>query len=188
MVPKKIFFTKGVGRHREKLASFELALRDAGIEKYNLVSVSSILPPACKVIPREDGLKYLSPGEIVHYVIARAETNEHNRLIAASIGVAIPSEDSQHGYLSEHHSYGQTDETAGDYAEDLAARMLATTLGIEVDENMGWDEREEVYKMSGKIIKTRNITQSAEGKTDLWTTVVAAAVLINGLEEKVNGQ
>ncbi len=188
MVPKKIFFTKGVGRHKEKLASFELALRDAGIEKYNLVYVSSIFPPGCKTISKEDGLKYLSPGEIVHCVMARADTDEHNRLVAVSIGVAIPSEESQYGYLSEHHIHGQTDEIAGDYAEDLAATMLATTLGIEFDPETAWDEREREYKASGKIIRTRNITQSAEGKGGLWTTVISAAVLINGLERKVNGQ
>ena len=188
MVPQRIFFTKGVGRHKEKLASFESALRDAGIEKYNLVFVSSILPPGCKTISRDEGLKYLNPGEIVHCVIARAETNEHNRLVATSIGVAIPTDENQYGYLSEHHTYGQTDEVAGDYAEDLAASMLATTLGIEFDENMGWDEREQVYKMSGKIIRTRNITQSAEGKSGLWTTVISAAVLLNGLERKLGNQ
>ena len=188
MVPQKIFFTKGVGRHKERLISFEAALRDAGIEKYNLVYVSSILPPNCKTISRDEGLKYLRPGEIVHCVMARADTNENNRLVATSIGVAIPADENHYGYLSEHHSHGETDETAGDYAEDLAASMLATTLGIEFDSEKSWDEREEVYKMSGKIIKTRNITQSAEGKTGLWTTVVAAAVLINDLEGKVNGQ
>jgi len=176
MVPKKIFFTKGVGRHKERLASFELALRDASIEKFNLVTVSSIFPPSCRVISKEEGLKYLKPGEVVHCVMARTETDEHNRLIVSSIGVAIPKEGDQYGYLSEHHGYGETDEKAGDYAEDLAASMLATTLGIEFDENMGWDEREQVYKMSGKIIKTRNITQSAEGKKEMWTTVIAVAV------------
>jgi arginine decarboxylase len=179
MVPKKLFFTKGVGRHKERLASFELALRDAGIEKFNLVTVSSILPPNCKIISKEEGLKKLKPGEIVYCVMARAETNENNRLIASSIGVAIPSDENQYGYLSEHHTYGETAETAGEYSEDLAASMLATTLGIEFDENMGWDEREQVYKMSGKIIKTRNITQSAEGKAGLWTTVVAVAVFVD---------
>ena len=178
VVPNKLFFTKGVGRHKEKLSSFELALREAGIEKYNLVYVSSILPPNCKIISKEEGLKYLSPGEILYCVMARIENNEHNRLGAASIGVAIPSDSNQYGYLSEHHTYGETDEIAGDYAEDLAASMLATTLGIEFDENMGWDERENVYKMSGKIIRTRNIAQSAEGKSGIWTTVIAAAVLI----------
>ena len=42
MTPKKIFFTKGVGVHKDKLSSFEVALRSAGIEKCNLVYVSSI--------------------------------------------------------------------------------------------------------------------------------------------------
>src|SRR3990172_9750642 len=133
MAPKRIFFTKGVGRHRQKLAIFEAALRDAGIEKFNLVYVSSILPPKCKIITKEEGLKLMNPGEIIYCVMARAETNEHNRLIVSSIGVAIPKEGDQYGYLSEHHGYGETDEKAGEYAEDLAASMLATTLGIEFD-------------------------------------------------------
>ncbi|MBI2057119.1 arginine decarboxylase, pyruvoyl-dependent [Candidatus Pacearchaeota archaeon] len=178
VVPNKLFLTKGVGRDKEKLASFELALRNAGIEKYNLVHVSSILPPNCKMISKEEGLKYLNSGEIVYCVMARVENNERNRLAAASIGVAIPSDPNQYGYLSEHHAYGETDEIAGDYAEDLAAYMLGTTLGIEVPENLGYDEKAKVYKMSDKIIKTKNITQSAEGKNGLWTTVITAAVLI----------
>jgi len=188
MTPKRVFFTKGVGRHKERLASFELALRDAGIEKFNLVCVSSILPPNCKIITREKGLLELNPGEIVHCVLARNETNENNRLIVASIGCAVPSDSSNYGYLSEHHSFGETDEQAGEYAEDLAASMLATTLGVEFDSGKGWDEREQIYKMSGKIVRTRNITQSAEGKTGLWTSVVAAAVFVEEDEKKVSSQ
>src|SRR3989338_2518062 len=110
MIPKKVFFTNGVGRHKEKLASFELALRDAGIEKFNLVSVSSILPPNCKIITKEKGLDELKPGEVVHCVLARNETNENNRLIAVSIGCAIPADSNQYGYLSEHHGFGETEE------------------------------------------------------------------------------
>lgn len=182
MVPKKIFFTKGVGRHKDKLASFELALRDAGIEKQNLVCVSSILPPNCKTITKEEGVKMLNPGEVTFCVMARNETNENNRLTAASIGLAVPADPNNYGYLSEHHSYGETDEKAGDYAEDLAATMLATTLGIEFSSEQSWDERENIYKTSGKIIRTKNITQSAEGKSGLWTTVIAVAVFIeNGI-------
>lgn len=176
MIPKKVFFTKGVGRHKEKLASFEAALRDAGIEKFNLVYVSSIFPPNSRIISKEEGLKLLSPGEIIYCVMARTDTDEHNRLIVSSIGVAIPKEGDQYGYLSEHHGYGETDEKAGEYAEDLAASMLATTLGIEFDPEKSWDEREQEYKASGKIFRTRNITQSAEGKTGMWTTVIAVAV------------
>jgi arginine decarboxylase len=179
MVPKKFFLTKGVGIHKNYLQAFELALEKAGISKFNLVSVSSILPPNCKRVPREEGLKYLKPGEIVFVVMSRNSTNEPNRLIAASIGCAIPADPNQYGYIAEHHSFGQTNEKAGEYAEDLAASMLASTLGIPFDPDSAWDEREKVFKMSGKIIYTTNITQTAEGNKDgLWTCVVAAAVFI----------
>ena len=94
MVPTKMFFTKGVGMHKDRLASFEAALRDAGIEKFNLVYVSSILPPNCKIITKEDGLLLLKAGQIVFVVMARSETNEPNRLIVSSVGVAIPSDPS----------------------------------------------------------------------------------------------
>src|SRR5947207_3563928 len=181
MVPRKIFYTKGVGVHKEKLASFEMALRVAGLAHCNLVLVSSIFPPGCKVVSKEEGLKALQPGEIVFAVYDRESTPEPNRLIAASVGVAIPAEPSMHGYLSEHHSCGETDEKAGEYAEDLAASMLATTLGIEFNPELDWDEREDLFKMSGKIVRTSNITQSAVGNKDgLWTTIFAAAVFING--------
>lgn len=179
MIPKYFFFTKGVGKHKEQLQSFELALRDAGIQFCNLVSVSSIVPPGCEQLTREKGLKMVQPGEITFVVIARNSTNEPHRLVASSIGVAIPSGKDQYGYLSEHHSYGQTDETAGDYAEDLAATMLATTMGIQFDPETAWDERKQLFKTTGLIIKTANITQSAAGdKNGLWTTTVAAAVFV----------
>jgi len=175
-----MFFTKGVGVAKQQLMSFELALRDAGIEKFNLVTVSSILPPGCQRITREKGLEMLKPGEIVFCVLARNCTNEPNRLVAASIGCAVPSDkDQQYGYLSEHHPFGETDEKAAECAEDLAATMLATTLGVDFDPNTSWDEREKVYKLSGKIVNATNITQSAQANKDgLWTTVIAAAVLI----------
>lgn len=187
MVPKKVFFTKGVGVHKEKLASFELALRGAGLASCNLVLVSSIYPPGCKRISKEEGVKLLRPGEIVFCVYDRESTNEPNRLVAASVGVAIPADPEQYGYLSEHHSFGETEEKAGDYAEDLAASMLATTLGIEFDPDTAWDEREQLFKMSGKIVRTSDVTQSAIGNKDgLWTTVFAAAVFVN--EDNLNNE
>jgi len=101
-VPTKIFFTKGVGKHKEYLSSFELALRSAGIEICNLVTVSSIFPPNCKRITREEGLKELQPGQITFSVLARIATNEPNRLIASSIGVALPADSNAYGKLSAH--------------------------------------------------------------------------------------
>ena len=178
-VPKRVFFTKGVGIHKEELTSFELALRDAGIEKFNLVQVSSIFPPAAKIVTKSVGLKKLSPGQIVFCVMSRLASNEPRRLLAASVGCAIPMDRKLYGYLSEHHSYGESDTVAGDYAEDLAAAMLASTLGIDLDESLGWDEKKEIYRISDKIVKTSNITQSAIVKSDgKFTTVVAAAVLV----------
>ena len=189
MVPQKVFFTKGVGRHKDYLQSFELALRDAGIETQNLVTVSSIFPPGCKRISKEEGVKYMKAGSIRFCVMSRNATNEPNRLIAASVGLAIPRDSQQYGYLSEHHSFGDTEEKAGDYAEDLAATMLATTLGIEFDSSKDWDEREKQYKASGKFITTSNVTQSAQGHKDgLWTTVLASAVFVLEGEQSMENQ
>ena len=178
-VAEEIFLTRGVGRHREKLASFELALRDAQIAEYNLVRVSSIFPPGCRLIPRREGVKRLRPGQVLYTVVAESATDEPNRLIASSIGVAIPRDSSQYGYLSEHHGFGQTDERAGEYAEDLAAEMLATVLGVDFDPDAAWDARKEVWRISDEIVNTRNVTQSAVGdKGGRWTTTIAAAVLV----------
>lgn len=181
MIPNAFFLTKGVGRSKEHLASFELALRDAGISAQNLVTVSSIVPPGCKQIPRDAGTKALSPGEITFCVMARNATDEDHRLVAASVGIAIPA-GTGYGYLSEHHSFGETDETAGDHSEDLAASMLATTMGIPFDAAADWSEKEQVFKASGKIIKTSNVTQSAIGDKGIWTTVIAVAVFLSEAE------
>ena len=179
MVPKKVFFTKGTGKHKHQLQSFELALRSAGIEKCNLVSVSSIVPPNCRILTREKGIKQLSPGALTYVVISRNNTNEPNRLIASAIGVAIPKNRENYGYISEHHSYGETAQKAGDYAEDLAASMLATTLGLDFDVDKAWDERKQEYKMSGRFVRTQSVVQTAKGdKNGLWTTVIAAAVFL----------
>jgi len=179
LVPKAVFFTKGKGYHKSKLGSFEQALRDACIEKYNLVSVSSILPPYCIEIPKEDGFAQLRPGQIVFAVLSYVSSDEYNRLIAASIGVAKPADQRAYGYLSEHHAFGVKPENAGDFSEDLAAEMLATTLGVDFDPDANYDERKEIYKMDGKIVETKNITESATVKEEgEWLTVLAAAVFI----------
>ena len=179
LIAKEIFLTKGVGRHREKLSSFELALRNAGIAHFNLVSVSSIFPPRCKLISRSVGLGKMQPGQVAFTVISRNETREPNRLITASVGVAVPVDPTRVGYLTEHHDFGKTERFVGDYVEDLAATMLATSLGLEIDLDKSWNEKKEEWKISGQIYRTRNVTQSAKGDIKgLWTSAVAAAILI----------
>ena len=179
IIPKRIFFTRGKGVHKEKLASFEAALRDAGIANQNLVYVSSIFPPGCRKVTVKQGLASISPGEITHCVMARQETNEPGRRIVASIGVAQPRKPELYGYLSEHHGYGETKQEASDYAEDLAAAMLATTLGIPFDADKDYNERKEQYRMGGHIVNTQSFTQATAGESGgVWTTVIACAVLL----------
>ncbi len=181
LTPKRMFFTKGVGYHRNRHQSFEIALRKAGIEKYNLVQVSSICPPDCRIVPKQKGLEALEPGQICFLVLARENTNEPNRLVSAAIGLARPKDKTQYGYISEHHSFGETMRAAADLAEDLAATMLASTQGIELDPEAAWNERKQAYKVGKRRFVSRSIAQSARGhKAGLWTTVIAAAVMLLG--------
>ena len=179
LVPRQMFFTKGTGRHRESLQSFEEALRDAGIAGLNLVRVSSIYPPNCKIVSREKGLKQLMPGQIIFCILAECRTNEPHRLAGAGIGLAVPVEKSKHGYIAEYHGFGMTQRICGDYVEDMAATMLATTQGIDLDPDKAYNERKEIYQAKGLVVRTRAVVQTVEGdKNGLWTTAVAAAVLI----------
>jgi len=179
MVPRRVFFTKGFGVHRDKLGSFEQALRKAGIERFNLVRVSSILPEGCEVVPKRKGLDMLEDGQIVFVVMARTSSNKPNQRISAAIGIAKPTQDHGYGYLSEYSAEGVSAKEAGDYAEDLAATMLATTLGIDFEPETAWDERKRIYRASGKIIETKNICQSGQVRRDgSWATVMAAAVFL----------
>jgi len=178
-VPTGAFFTKGMGVHKERLASFEMALRDAGIEHQNLVYVSSIFPPHCRLLTRKQGLAHLPPGRVTYVVLSRNDTDEPGRVVTAAVGLARPRDVTRYGYISEHHAYGLTVRAAGDYAEDLAATMLGSTLGIEVDPDLAWNEREEAYKMSGQMVDSKSIVQSAKGNAKgHWTTVLTAAVLL----------
>ncbi|MBU0639063.1 MAG: arginine decarboxylase, pyruvoyl-dependent [Planctomycetes bacterium] len=179
LVPSHMFFTRGVGKHRNNLQSFEVALRDAGIAECNLVKVSSIFPPGCKIVSRRWGLARVVPGQITYCVMAEVRTNEPNRLVSAGLGLAIPAKGEHYGYISEHHGFGTTARRAADLVEDMAASMLASTLGIEFDPDTDYDERREIYRMSEQIVTTRAMVQTAEGdKNGLWTTVVVAAVFM----------
>ncbi len=155
LVPRKVFFTTGVEKHSDALVSFELALRDAGIEKFNLVPVSSIFPPRCEIVSVEDGLKELFSRQIVFCVMARMTSNEEGKRIFASVGAAITPTPELNGYLTEYHGY--SNENEGKHAEENAAYMLRTAFGIEP-------------------ARTFNATVSAE--VEEYTTVVAAAVFV----------
>ena len=178
-VPKKIFLTRGTGVNREKLTSFELALREAGIASLNLIKVSSILPPNCEFVDREVGVKLLNPGQIVPIVMARSESQKLGDLVSSGVGVAVPRDRNHYGYLSEHHCIGMNDLQMEEYVEDLAAEMLATTYGLKFDPDASWDEKRELWKIEDRIVHTQSIIQnSSVSQKGFWTTTVSAAVLI----------
>jgi hypothetical protein len=81
--------------------------------------------------------------------------------LATSIGLARPIDKSSYRYLSEYHAFGRMDEEAGNYSEDLAAAMLASTLGVEFDEDESWGNKRQLWKICGNMVGSRNITQSA---------------------------
>ena len=179
LVAKKLFLTKGKGVHEDRLTSFEYALRDAGIAGTNIVLISSIFPPHAKMVSRAEGLKLINPGQVLFCIYSRNQTNEPHRLISASVGVAQPKDTDRYGYLSEYEAFGQNEKQAGDYAEDIAAQMLASSLGIKFDLDKSWDEKRKQWKISGEIYKSMNITLTAVGDSKCrWTTVFSAAVLI----------
>ena len=179
MVPKEIFFTRGLGRHRHQLQSFEAALREAGIAICNLVNVSSIFPAQCKIISRKRGIAKLQPGEITYCVMAKSETKEPGRQCCPGVGLALPGSGDHYGYISEFHGHGKSQREVAHLVEDMAATMLATTLGIEFDPDKAYDERKEIYLMSGKIVKTQATVQIGQTLEEgIWTTVLAAAVFV----------
>ncbi|MDD3977588.1 arginine decarboxylase, pyruvoyl-dependent [Methanomicrobium antiquum] len=160
-VPKKVFFTSGSGSHQDRLTSFEMALRKASIECYNLVEVSSILPPRCRIISRQEGIKELFPGSIVFTVISRLSSNEAGSRITSSVGMAIPKNpETEWGYFAEYHTFDETKEQAGKYSEMIANNMY-TSISDKIPE------------------KTMNITESAVvPENGDWTTTIAAAVFL----------
>jgi arginine decarboxylase len=189
LVPKAMFFTKGHGKHKHALQSFEYALRDAQIAHLNLVKVSSIYAPGCKILSLREGLKHLRPGQVVFTVLAEVRTDEPNRLVSAGIGMAVPAKKDQYGYISEFHGYGMTERKTADLVEDMAASMLASTLGIEFDPEEAYDTRRALYRMSGRIVRTRAVVQTVEGdKRGQWTSAVAAAVFIMDRSTNNNSQ
>ncbi len=158
LVPEKLFFTSGVGRHRDHLASFGMALRDAGIEHLNLVTVSSIVPPGCLIIPKAEGIPELEAGEITFVVLSRNATDEPDRLISSSIGCALPRDADRFGYLAEYHASGKnTDETL-EYACNLATEMCRTLAD---------DGATKITGIARDTIVGRG-----------WTTVICAAVFL----------
>lgn len=179
LVPKKVFFVKGKGYHKYKSNSFKEALKDAEIEKFNLLEVSSILPPNCIEIDKKSGLQKLKTGKLVYSVISKISSNKSNLPVSSSIGVAKPTNKERHGYLSEHHSVGMNPQKVGKFAENLAIEMLVTSSRPSNDLEGNYNFNKGDYRWNEEIRESKNITESAfVRKEGEWLTTIAAAIFI----------
>ncbi|MBN2155651.1 MAG: arginine decarboxylase, pyruvoyl-dependent [Candidatus Lokiarchaeota archaeon] len=167
MIPQKIFFTKGYGHGIKKILSFENALRSAQISTYNLVKVSSILPPHCEEISLEQGKYLLRPGQIV-YIVLSENTKFYNASteptsIFASIGVAKPRDPSFYGYLGEFSGENEDLEHVKRESRDLAYELLISSRSKDL--NLDIDTYE-------------HTAYAFVNEKDKYTTCIAAAVFV----------
>ena len=177
MIPKKLFLTKGKGVHAHRLQSFELALRDAGIETCNLVHVSSIIPPNCNIISQEEGIQNIKPGQITFCVLAVHRTKRKHQQIGASIGLARPKNRDIHGYIAEHHQNQCSPDSIKKHAEELALRMLSTTVGFTGKQK--FEKNDQQLTSFQKDCEIDSIFEyESDTVKDKWTTVLAAAVFL----------
>ena len=178
LVPRAVFLTKGIGVHSERLNSFEEALREARISSFNLVTVSSIVPPHCSLLDIDDGLKLLSPGQLTFTVMSRGDCGEECRLLSASVAILFSEDPNDYGYISEFHGYGMESEEVEDWVCDQAAELYASAKGLKINWKRAWSPEAEKYTLEERIFSPRYVVSMARGMKGKWVTTVAAAVFI----------
>jgi arginine decarboxylase len=178
MVPKGVFLTKGVGIHSERLNSFEEALREARISSFNLVTVSSIVPPHCRLLDIQEGLRLMSPGQLTFSVMSRGDSNEEGRLISAAVAILLPENPNDYGYISEFHGYGMEADEVEDWVCDQAAELYASAKGLKINWKRAWSPEDEKYTLEERSFSPKYVVSMARGKKGKWVTTVAAAVFI----------
>lgn len=179
--PQHVFMTSGVGIHGEKTASFEMALRAARIHPYNLVSVSSIMPPNVNIISVDEGIEMIPHGSITFAVLSRNQCKEQDKLISAAVGWALPEDRSTYGYISEVHLDGYTEQETSDWCEDLAAELLASCYGLEYTDKQwerAWDQKTETWTIANRPVKSDSVCKAFHGIREKWVTTIAAAVFV----------
>jgi arginine decarboxylase len=180
LIPRRYFLTTGTGVHEKDMRSFEEALREAGIEACNLVKISSVIPPGCKRISREEGLQAISPGMITFAVQAESSTNEPGQIIAAGIGIAQPKDDTLFGYLTEvEEAVGREADDVQEDVEEMAIENLITFWGSKTDAEELMRKGKKHYEFQGRKVEVDSVVATAKGHEErLWTTVIVCAVFL----------
>ena len=105
-IPKYFFFAKGASEGYTPLNAFDGALIDAGIGAFNLVKVSSIIPPRCQ---EKEGL-VIPPGSLVPTAYASIISDIPGELISAAVAAALPEDVERPGLIMEYSARGHKEE------------------------------------------------------------------------------
>jgi pyruvoyl-dependent arginine decarboxylase len=100
-VPTRVFFVSGVGTHAMERVALQHAMREAGVADGNLLKVSSVIAPGCRIIPADEGRRLLRPGNMVYAVIATAQTDEPHQRVTTALAWAKPEKPGVPGYIAE---------------------------------------------------------------------------------------
>lgn len=103
----KYFLGSGATDAPTPLNAFDHALLDAGVGDCNLIRLSSILPPGCQRVERQQ----LPYGALVPVAYADMTSSEVGAWISAAVSVAIPADPTLPGLIMEHHGFGRLVET-----------------------------------------------------------------------------
>src|SRR5215213_8131719 len=183
IIPTKFFLTKGTGVHEKEMRAYEEALRDAGVHTGNFIKTSSVVPPGCQLISRQQGVRLIKPGQITFAVMAESQTNEPGQIITAGIGMARPKDPSHYGYLTELESIiGRTPEDVEQDVIEMAIENLVTEWNPKFDGDKVYRKGKKNYRLERRDIEVDSIVESAKGaEKNQYTIVMALAVFIYDL-------
>lgn len=151
--PKRYCLVSGIGKDICEIGSFDSALLDAGIGNYNLVKISSILPPESQVA---DAIS-AADGSIL-YTAYIAETTAGCEQIAAAVAVAIPENRHSCGVIIKYSLKGSKNE-----AEKKAS----------------WLAEKAMQKRGIPITRIESIGAEVTGGDACYSTAFAGLVLLD---------
>lgn len=124
-----INISKSVGTGPTKLAAFDSALNSAGVANYNLIRLSSVIPPRTDIVQADKPLDNLPGawGDRLYVVMAEIRVDKPNEQAWAGIGW-VQDADTRQGLFVEHEGYSEG-EVRSDIEQSLTALMA--TRGID---------------------------------------------------------
>lgn len=187
-IPARVFFVSGTATHQLERVALQRAMREAGVADCNLVKVSSLIPPEARIIPSAEGRRLLHPGNIVHAVIAQAQTNEPHQRISTAIAWAKPDRLDVPGYIAELEedlAKGKSAATAEMTVGEEALEIMAMRLRTKVDAKRAWERRgrSRTVRIGRTTVHTGSLSVSIVGPEEQdgespWAAAFVAAIYV----------